>query len=68
MQPITPPEQFTVAEAAIYLKLSEDTVYDLAACRTIKSRRKGPRKGRIFFLQTDLDEYLFDFCLPKYKL
>lgn len=55
---ITPPRQFTVAEAAQYLQLSADGVYDLAATRKIVSRRKGPRNGRIFFLQQDLDNYL----------
>jgi excisionase family DNA binding protein len=58
MSPITPPRQFTVVEAAKYLKLCVDAVYDLAAKRKIKSRRKGPRNGRIFFLQVDLDDYL----------
>lgn len=58
MSPNTPPRQYTVAEAAKYLKLCKDAVYDLAAERKIKSRRKGPRKGRIFFLRTDLDDYL----------
>lgn len=56
---ITPPRQFTVEEAAAYLGLSKDAVYDLAANRQLKSRRKGPRKGRIYFLQQDLDDYLF---------
>lgn len=59
MSTIIPPRQFTVAEAADYLSLSTDTVYDLAANCQLKSRRKGPRKGRIFFLQQDLDDYLF---------
>jgi excisionase family DNA binding protein len=59
MPPITPPRQFTVAEAAKYLGLSTDAVYDLAANCQLKSRRKGPRKGRIYFLQQDLDDYLF---------
>jgi excisionase family DNA binding protein len=58
MSTITPPRQFTVAEAADYLLLSKDAVYDLAATRRLNSRRKGPRKGRIFFLQADLDDYL----------
>lgn len=53
-----PPKQYTVKEAAKYLKLCADAVYDLVATRRIKSRRKGPRKGRIFFLQSDLDQYL----------
>jgi excisionase family DNA binding protein len=52
------PRQYNVKEAAKYLKLCADAVYDLAAKRKIKSRRKGPRNGRIFFLQQDLDDYL----------
>jgi len=58
MQPIIPPRQFTVREAAKYLSLCADAVYDLVAKRKIKSRRKGPRNGRIFFLREDLDQYL----------
>jgi excisionase family DNA binding protein len=52
------PRQFTVAEAALYLEVHPQTVYDLTAGKKIRSRRKGPRKGRIFFLQCDLDDYL----------
>jgi excisionase family DNA binding protein len=59
MPPIAPPKQYTVKEAAKYLKLCTDAVYDLAANCQLKSRRKGPRKGRIYFLQQDLDDYLF---------
>lgn len=59
MYTITPPRQYDVKEAAKYLKLCDDTVYDLAAKRKIKSRRKGARNGRIYFLQQDLDDYLF---------
>lgn len=59
MQPITtPPRQYTVKEAAKYVRLCVDAVYELAANRKIKSRRKGPRNGRIYFLQKDLDDYL----------
>lgn len=58
MQPTPPPRQYTVAEAAKYLKLCVDTVYDLASTRKIKSRRKGARNGRIYFLRKDLDDYL----------
>jgi|GEM_PF-3069928 len=58
MPPIVPPKQYTVKEAAKYLKLCTDAVYGIAANREIKSRRKGVRKGRIFFLQEDLDQYL----------
>ena len=49
-----------MAEAATYLKLHPRTVYDLIAEKQIPSRRKGPRKGRIFFLADDLDAYLND--------
>lgn len=58
MQSNSPPRQYTVTEAAKYLKLCRDAVYEMAAKRRIKSRRKGPRKGRIYFLQQDLDDYL----------
>jgi excisionase family DNA binding protein len=58
MPSIIPPRQYTVPEAAKYLKLCKDAVYEMAAKRRIKSRRKGPRKGRIYFLQSDLDDYL----------
>jgi len=52
------PRQYTVAEAARFLKVCQDTVYDLVKGRHIKSRRKGPRKGRIYFLESDLRDYL----------
>jgi excisionase family DNA binding protein len=58
MPPNTPPRQFTVAEAAKYLKLCKDAIYEMAAKRQIRSRRKGPNKGRIYFLKSDLDGYL----------
>lgn len=65
MSTIPPPRQFTVAEAAEYLLLSKDAVYELAASPKLKSsrpklksHRKGPRNGRIYFLQQDLDDYL----------
>ena len=58
MYTITPPRQFDVKEAAKYLKMCSDSVYDLVGKRKIKSRRKGPRNGRIYFLQSDLDAYL----------
>ena len=53
-----PPRQYTVAKAAKYLNLCKDSVYDLVKNRKIKSRRKGPRNGRIYFLKSDLDDYL----------
>lgn len=52
------PRQYTVAEAAIYLKLHSQSVYDLVARNLLTSRRKGVKSGRIYFLQTDLDEYI----------
>ena len=52
------PRQFSVAEAALYLEIHSQTVYELAAVKLIRSRRKGPKKGRIYFLQCDLDAYL----------
>ncbi len=54
------PRQYSVAEAALYLKIHSQTVYELAAAKPkqIRSRRKGRKKGRIFFLQCDLDDYL----------
>lgn len=55
---IAGPRQFSVAEAALYLEVHPQTVYDLIARKQIRSRRKGPRKGRLFFLQCDLDDYL----------
>lgn len=54
----TGPRQYSVAEAANHLKLHPRTVYELIAAKQIQSRRKGPRKGRIFFLDADLDAYL----------
>ena len=58
-EPINAPRQFTVAQAAQYLGLHSRTVYELAMSPNIlRARRKGPRKGRIFFLQKDLDAYL----------
>lgn len=57
---IAGPRQFSVAEAALYLEIHSQTVYELVAAKPkqIRSRRKGRRKGRIFFLQCDLDDYL----------
>lgn len=52
------PKQFSVAEAAVRLELCPDSVYDMVKKRQIRSRRKGPNNGRIFFLQCDLDDYL----------
>lgn len=62
---IAGPPQISVAEAAFYLSLHPQTVYELAAVKQIRSRRKGPKKGRIFFLQCDLDAYLEDEVKPK---
>ena len=60
-EPIKAPRQFTVAQAAQYLGLHSRTVYELAMSpKMLRARRKGPRKGRIFFLQKDLDAYLGD--------
>lgn len=52
------PEQYTVAEAAHFLELHPRTVYDLVAAEQIRFRRKGRKKGRIFFLECDLLDYL----------
>lgn len=52
------PRQFSVAAAALYLEIHPQTVYDLIAQKLIRYRRKGPRKGRLFFLKCDLDDYL----------
>lgn len=51
-------EQYSVAEAAECLGLCPDSVYDLVKKRQIRSRRKGPNNGRIFFFRCDLDDYL----------
>jgi len=55
---IAGPRQFSVADAALYLEMHPQTVYDLAARKQIRSRRKGPKKGRLYFFQCDLDAYL----------
>ncbi len=55
---ITGPRQYSVQEAAEYLQLHSRTVYDLIQAGMIDYRRKGPRKGRLFFLEQDLDAYL----------
>jgi excisionase family DNA binding protein len=52
------PLQYSVSEAAAYLGLHPDSVYDLVKNGLIRSRRKGPRKGRIFFYESDLSAYL----------
>ena len=52
------PRQYTVLEAADYLELHPSTVYTLIAERLIQHRRKGPKKGRLFFLEEDLQDYL----------
>ena len=52
------PRQFSVAESALYLKMHPQTVYELAAGKQIHSRRKGPKMGRLYFFQCDLDAYL----------
>lgn len=51
-------EQYSVAEAAERLGLCPDSVYDLVKTHQIRSRRKGPNKGRIFFFEEDLTDYL----------
>ena len=55
---INGPRQYSVMEAAEYLQLHYQTVYDLIRDRLIDHRRKGRRKGRIYFLLQDLDGYL----------
>lgn len=52
------PLQYTVADAAVYLGLCSDCVYDLVRKELITSRRKGPKMGRIFFWECDLLDYL----------
>ncbi len=52
------PHQYSVAEAAVHLGLCKDSVYDLVREQHITSRRKGPNRGRIFFFESDLDDYL----------
>jgi excisionase family DNA binding protein len=52
------PRQYTVLEAAEYLELHPSTVYSLVAESLIQHRRKGPKKGRLFFLEEDLQDYL----------
>lgn len=58
----TGPRQYTVTEAAQYLQLHPQTIYELVRAKLICHRRKGPKKGRIYFLQVDLDEYLDRGC------
>jgi len=52
------PRQYSVLEAAEYLELHPSTVYTLVAERLVQHRRKGPKKGRLFFLEEDLQDYL----------
>jgi hypothetical protein len=58
------PIQYSVLDAAAYLGLHPDSVYDLVKKDLIRSRRKGPRKGRIFFYESDLIAYL-DGNVPR---
>ena len=53
------PRQYSVLQAAEYLRLHPRTIYELAQEKQIKSRRKGPRRGRLFFLEDDLEAYLY---------
>jgi excisionase family DNA binding protein len=55
---MTVPRQYSVLEAAEYVGLHPRSVYDLIRDDLINHRRKGRRRGRIFFLQEDLDAYL----------
>lgn len=59
---ITAPRQYSVLEAAKYIKLHPQSVYDLVRDDLIEHHRKGRRRGRIFFLQEDLDAYLRGNC------
>lgn len=55
---INAPLQYSVLEAAEYVGLHPQSVYDLIRDGLIDHHRKGRRRGRIFFLQEDLDGYL----------
>jgi len=55
---INAPRQYSVQEAAEYVGLHPQSVYDLIRDGLINHHRKGRRRGRIFFLQEDLDGYL----------
>ncbi len=52
------PRQYSVLEASKFLELHSSTIYTLVAERLIQHQRKGPKKGRLFFLEEDLQDYL----------
>jgi excisionase family DNA binding protein len=53
------PYLYTVAEAAEYIRVSERTMRKIIAEIAIPYRRTGSRKrGRIVFLQSDLNKWL----------
>lgn len=52
------PHHYSVIEAAKYVRLHPRTVYDLIHDSLIDYRRKGRKKGRYYFLEIDLQNYL----------
>lgn len=51
-------ERYGPAEAALYLAISKDALYDAVHARAIGHRRLRPgRGGKIFFSQADLDAW-----------
>lgn len=56
--PTVKPELLEVAEAARILGVSSSTVYELAKNRRIAHRRVGVGRGRIFFTEQDILDYL----------
>jgi excisionase family DNA binding protein len=55
---ISGPCQYSVLEAAEYLRLHYQTVYGLIRDDLIDHHRKGRRRGRIYFFEEDLNAYL----------
>lgn len=55
---ITGPRQYSVLEAAEYVGLHPQSVYDLVRDDLIDHHRKGRRRGRIYFFEEDLTAYL----------
>ena len=52
------PPHYSVVDAAEYLSLHPSSIYTMIETGRITYRRKGPRKGTLFFLQADLDAQL----------
>jgi hypothetical protein len=65
MNATPPPHHYSVSEATVYLQLGDDSVYEIVGKEQITSRRKGPKLGRIYFLQEDLDDYIASSATRK---